>query len=144
MPLLIFITLSSLYIGSLAIVDGLFNRLVFREDAKFPYESKEKKSIYKLPEWKYIGVIFLIILPVVLPCLVSYFIGGLYYVLVYLSALMVIQWDMIFGKLVFDNWFGDKPSIALPFIGWINTNLSDVVWVRIIIFLILLVAIKSL
>ncbi len=118
-----FSIISIAYIASLAIVDGLFNRLIFRDNRKLSYQSNEKQQIYKSWEWGYIGIIFLIVLPVIIPFFVAYFFGGQKYVLIYLFWLFLIQWDMIFGKLVFDNWFGDTPSLAIPIIGWIRTPL---------------------
>ncbi len=134
MNIYLFIIVSSLYIVSLALIDGLFNRLIFRDIKKLPYESKEKAVIYQLPEWRYIGVFFLVVLPVLIPLIVSYFLGGLQYVLVYLAVLLFWQWDVIFGKLVFEDWFGDSPSIALPFVGWLKFNIFVVIGVRLVLF----------
>lgn len=84
-------------------------------------------------EWKAIGVILLVILPIVLPVVVSYLVGGIHLTLVYLIILCFVPWDIIFGKLVFDNWLGDTPSIALPFIGWKHVSLKKSLIVRILL-----------
>ncbi len=125
-----FTVISTLYLLFLAAVDGLFNRLIFRENSDKPYESKEKQAIYELPQWRYIGLIFLLILPILLPLSVSYLIGGLRYVLIYTIILLSVQWDMIFGKLVFNNWWGDTPSISLPYLGWLSFPLRLTILVR--------------
>ncbi len=136
--MLFFVLISTIYVLSLAVVDGLFNRLVFRADRKLPYGSSGKRKIYHLPEWKYIGVIFLVVLPLIIPLAVSWMIGGLKYVLVYLAIFSLVQWDMIFGKLVFDSWFGDTPSIDLPKIGWISISIYKSILTRLAIFVFLL------
>lgn len=135
----IFIILSTLYVTSLAIIDGLYNRLVFREKRKLSYFSPQKKIIYKYWEWRVIGVIFLIFLPIILPSVIAYLIGGIFFVTLYWVVLLLIPWDIIFGALVFNNWFGDTPSIALPFYGWINLSLSKVMIVRLILTIVLIV-----
>lgn len=127
---MIFITISALYVTCLALVDGLFNRLVFRNNRVLPYHSRVKQEIFSRSEWQYIGLVLLIVLPVIIPTIISYVIGGIQYVYVYLAVLMFIQWDVIFGKLVFDNWWGDTPSIALPWIGWISNDLRRVIVIR--------------
>ncbi len=134
--MMIFITISALYVTCLALVDGLFNRLVFRNNRALPYHSRVKQEIFSRSEWQYIGLILLIVLPVIIPIIISYVIGGIQYVCVYLAVLMFIQWDVIFGKLVFDNWWGDTPSIALPWVGWISNDLRRVIVIRFIFFVI--------
>ena len=126
----LFVAASAAYVAALAVVDGFFNRLVFREVRKLPYESPAKEPIYALPEWGVIGAVHLVFLPVVFPCLTAWAIGGLKYVLAYLAVLCLVQWDMIFGRIVFDDWFGDTPSIALPGLGWRRFPLGPVVAVR--------------
>ena len=115
---MIFILISIFYVISLAILDGVFNRLVFRENRKLSYFSETKQRIYKLNEWKYIGLILLVILPIILPTILILFCLNLRYFLLYLVVLVSVPWDNIFGKIVFDDWFGDTPSIALPIVGW--------------------------
>lgn len=115
---MIFILISIFYVISLAILDGVFNRLVFRENRKLSYFSETKQRIYKLNEWKYIGLILLVILPIILPTILILFCLNLRYFLLYLVVLVSVPWDNIFGKVVFDDWFGDTPSIALPIVGW--------------------------
>lgn len=137
MNLFTFILLSLIYVISLAIVDGIFNRLVFREYKKLSYSSKEKQEIYNLPEWRTIGVFLLILLPVVIPVSASFLIGGVRFVFIYLIVLMLVPWDIIFGKLVFNDWFGDTPSIALPLLGWKSVSLKNVILLRIFGILIL-------
>jgi hypothetical protein len=44
---IVFSLISGLYVISLAVVDGFFNRLVFRENKKSSYFSSEKQAIYK-------------------------------------------------------------------------------------------------
>jgi hypothetical protein len=128
-----FSLLSIIYIVSLAVTDGLFNRLVFRQARKLPYKSTKKREIYNYVEWRWVGVIFLVILPVILPMTVSFLFGGWKYLMIYLFWLLVIQWDVIFGKLVFDDWLGDSPSISLPHVGWITLPLKLVIVVRLIV-----------
>lgn len=125
-----FIILSAIYVTSLAIVDGLFNRLIFRQDSAKPYESKAKHSIYQLPEWHYVGLIFLVVLPIILPLSASYLLGGLKYTLIYTIILLIVQWDVIFGKLVFHDWWGDTPSISLPYVGWLSFPLRLIILIR--------------
>ena len=127
------IIIACLYNISLALVDSLFNRLIFKKDRRLPYHSSLKKEIYLLPEWRYIGLIHLIILPVVMPSTLAYILGGFRYVLVYLIICLVIQWDLIFGHVVFDHWLADTPSIALPKIGWLSFPLAATVFIRLIL-----------
>lgn len=129
----ILVMLSILYLTSLAVVDGLFNRLVFRNKRKLSYFSEYKQHIYKRWEWKAIGIIFLIILPVVLPSFTAFIVGGFSFVTLYWVVLLVVPWDIIFGRLVFDDWFGDRPSIALPFYGWINLPLWPSIIIRVVL-----------
>lgn len=139
----IFIFFSTMYVFLLAVVDGLFNRLVFRSKRKLAYKSGYKKEIYKMWEWRGIGFTFLILLTVIFPVLASYFIGGFEYVLVYLIVLMLVPWDMIFGVLVFDDIFGDTPSIAIPFYGWISVPLWLAETVRIILAIMMFAKLKT-
>ncbi len=132
--------ISAVYIVCLALVDGLFNRLVFREKRALPYESEYKQIIYSLWEWKAIGVIFLIFLPIVLPCWISYLIGGMQVVYMYLIVLLVVPWDVLFGKIVFNRWLADTPSIALPYVGWVSVSLRWVTIIRLGLFVVLLFA----
>lgn len=125
-----FCTIAALYILCLALVDGLFNRLVFREKRKLAYAAPAKQRIYQHWEWQYIGLLLLVILPVGIPVIVAFSLGGLQYVWIYLALLMVLQWDVLFGKLVFDDWWGDTPSIALPGIGWMHHDLKSVILAR--------------
>lgn len=126
----LFILLSGVYVLSLATIDGMFNRLVFRKKRKLSYFSRHKQPIYRLWEWKVIGVVLLIGLPIVIPVLVTFALGGWKYVLLYLATLLIIPWDILFGRIVFDDWLGDVPSIALPKIGWIHLPLSQVMLIR--------------
>lgn len=138
MNFILFIVISFIYITSLALIDGLFNRLIFREIKQFPYESKEKKNIYQLPEWKYIGLILLIVLPIIIPIITTYALGEIIYTIIYLILLLLIQWDVIFGKLVFNKWLGDTPSICLPYIGWIQQGIVKTIIIRLILSAILI------
>lgn len=146
-----FIIISVLYLTSLALVDSLFNRLVFRQERTLPYLSQQKEIIYKYWEWKAIGVIFLFFLAIILPSVISYVIGrlsppennqqppksttnrGISFVTLYWIILLLVPWDLIFGALVFDNIFGDTPSIALPFYRWIHLSLALSLIIRIIL-----------
>ncbi|KKP47624.1 MAG: hypothetical protein UR39_C0003G0027 [Candidatus Woesebacteria bacterium GW2011_GWA1_33_30] len=130
--MLLFVFASSVYVTSLAIIDGLVNRLIFRENSKLSYFSAEKQEIYKRKEWFWYCFLFLIILPFVIPTIFSFLIGGIQYVLVYILILAVIDWDIIFGKIVFDKWFGDLPSICLPFIGWVHFKLLPTIIIRLL------------
>lgn len=89
-------------------------------------------------EWKAIGLVLLIVLPIILPIAVSYMIGGSYFVLLYSIVLCLVPWDIVFGKLVFDDWFGDTPSIALPLVGWKHVSLRNSIILRILTVIILL------
>lgn len=135
----VFAAFSLIYLTSLAVVDGIFNRLVFREKRKLPYSSLEKKEIYQLWEWRAVGLILLLLLPIVLPSLTAYLLGGVSYLLIYLILLLLLPWDLIFGALVFDDILGDRPSIALPYLGWISLPLWLVMAIRLILALILIV-----
>lgn len=143
MPTLGFILLSAIYTALLAITDGLFNRLVFREIKDEPYESAKKQAIYKSWEWRYIGLIFLIVLPIIIPGIAAYFLGGVKFVLIYLAVFSLIQWDVIFGKLVFNNWLGDSPSIALPYFGWFKFDIKGIIVFRTLLFLVLILIINK-
>jgi hypothetical protein len=127
----IFSVISVLYLVSLALIDGLFNRLIFRDSRTCSYSSEDKKEIYKQWEWKAIGVIFLVFLPIILPSLISYLIGGVSLMVLYWAILLLVPWDMFFGALVFDDWFGDTPSIALPIVGWVSVPLLTTMIVRV-------------
>lgn len=135
---LVFVLFSGLYVVFLAVVDGLFNRLVFREHRKLTYHSPEKKDLYKRWEWSAIGVVFLIILPILLPIFAALYLGGLNYVFLYVIVLLLVPWDMIFGALVFDDFLGDTPSIAIPLYGWFSMPLLTVTAIRIDLALILI------
>jgi hypothetical protein len=130
--------LSILYLTSLAVVDGLFNRLIFREKRKLSYFSEYKQEIFKLWEWRGIGFIFLLFLPIFLPVVTLYLFAGITYVTTYLIILILFPWDFIFGALVFNNWLGDTPSIALPYFGWTNFPLWKVTLVRILLAMLIL------
>lgn len=134
----IFIIIAVIYNILLAISDSLVNRLIFRDNHKLSYFSPEKQIIYRRSEWVIYCTIFLIILPIILPVIIAYLIGGLKFVLIYLLILTLVEWDMIFGKIVFNNWFGDLPSICLPKIGWLHFKLWPTIVVRLLIALIIL------
>ncbi|KKR87985.1 MAG: hypothetical protein UU32_C0002G0010 [Candidatus Woesebacteria bacterium GW2011_GWB1_41_10] len=131
--MVLFILTSALYVTSLAVIDGLVNKLIFRSNSTLSYFSKEKREIYKMKEWYWYCFLFLIILPFVVPIALSYLIGGLQYIFVYILVLVIIDWDIIFGKLVFNKWFGDLPSICLPYFGWIHFKLLPTIVVRLIV-----------
>lgn len=133
----IFILISTIYLLSLAIVDSLFNRLVFGENRQLPYDSKIKTKIYQKWEWSAVGFIFLIFLPIILPSFIAYLLGGVQLFTTYLIVLFLVPWDLVFSILVFDNLFGDKPSIAIPFLGWFNFSLIGMYSVRLALALIL-------
>ena len=126
----IVVILSALYVMSLVIVDAYFNRLIFRTQRKLSYFSPEKQRIYSHWEWKVIGAALLIFLPILLPSTVAYLVGGIHYTTLYLIVLMLIPWDILFGRIVFDDWFGDTPSIAVPYLGWKHTPLWKITTVR--------------
>lgn len=135
---MVFVVCSIMYITSLAAIDGLFNRLIFRENRKLPYSSEHKQKIYNAYwEWKAIGLILLFFLPVVLPSIVSYYFGGISYLITYWIVLLLVAWDVIFGALLFDDLFGDSPSFALPFIGWRNFDLKPILATRFAVALLL-------
>ncbi len=129
-----FIILSALYNVILAIIDGCFNRLVFRENKALPYAADAKQKIYNsyLREWTMIGVLLLLVLPVFLPVGMLLLFAGLKYTIAYLIGMLVVQWDMIFGKIVFDSWTADTPTICYPFIGWRSYPLRFIVPARFI------------
>lgn len=110
-----FVIFSIIYSAACAILDGLANRLIFRQNRKLSYFHPIKKSIYQLPEWTGFCMILLIFMGLVAPIAASFAMGGIQYVYLYLAIFCLIHWDMIFGKLVFDDWLGDLPSIRLPF-----------------------------
>jgi hypothetical protein len=66
-------------------------------------------------------------------------VGGLKYVLLYLVILLIIPWDVIFGKIVFGGWFADTPSISLPKIGWVHLPLFVVMIFRLLLLLLVIV-----
>lgn len=130
---ILFVTVSAIYITALAVIDALVNRLIFRENHKLSYFSPTKKAIYKRPEWTLYCFLFLIILPIFIPILVSYSMGGIKFVITYIFIFAVVDWDVIFGKIVFNDWFGDLPSICLPKIGWIHFKLWPTIIIRVVI-----------
>ena len=134
----LFILLSILYVLSLALIDALVNRLIFREFYSYSYFSNEKKQIYKRKEWVMYCFLFLIFLPIMFPVGIAYLIGGIKNILIYILILAVVDWDIIFGKLVFNNWFGDLPSICLPKIGWIHFKLLPTIIFRILVIIVVL------
>jgi hypothetical protein len=129
----LFVAVSVCYVAALAAVDGLFNRLVFRGSRQLPHHASEKQTIYTAREWGYVGLILLVLLPAVLPTFVAYALGGMEYVALYWIVLLLVQWDMIFGKIVFGDWFGDTPSIALPGIGWMRFDLRVTIAMRVVL-----------
>jgi hypothetical protein len=108
----------------------MFNRLIFREIRKASYFSEEKKPIYERNEWVFVTFFFLIFLGFIAPVAGSYAIGGMKYVFVFLAVFCFTSWDLIFGRIVFDDWFGDIPSMKVPVRGWIHTPLKQNLCVR--------------
>lgn len=137
-----FITISTIYVTTLAVIDSMVNRLIFRENYKLSYFSPTKQTIYKRPEWTLYCFLFLIILPVVIPVLVSYSLGGIKSVITYVLIFAVVDWDIIFGKIVFNDWFGDFPSICLPKIGWVHFKLWPTIVIRLVITIFCLLLLK--
>lgn len=135
--LIAFLIVSGAHVTFCALTDGYFNRLIFRELSPLPVLSSEKKPIYDRKEWIYISIFFLIGIGVVIPCCFAYLIGGLSYVLLYLAVLMLIQWDVIFGKVLMGDWFGDLPAMKVPKLGWIRLNLKLAIAIRVITAIIL-------
>ncbi|MFN7950828.1 MAG: hypothetical protein U0610_03805 [bacterium] len=127
MKLVLFVLFATLYVIACAATDGLFNRLVFREHRRLSYFSTEKRLIYLRGEWSWISVLFLLYLGLVAPSLASFAIGGVRYLLVFWLIFALVNWDVIFGRIVFDDWLGDLPSMKLFRLGWIHTS----IWVSI-------------
>ena len=125
-----FVVLSFLYVVACAVTDGMFNRLIFREIRTFSYFSEEKKPIYERTEWIFVSFFFLIFIGFIAPVLASYAIGGMKYVFIFLAVFCFTSWDLIFGRIVFDDWFGDIPSMKLPIKGWLHTPLKQNLMVR--------------
>jgi len=136
---MIYISVAVFYVLALAIIDALVNRLIFRENYSLSYFSTQKKNIYKRPEWLPYCMLMLIFLPIILPVIIAYYIGGVKYLLGYLLILTLVEWDMIFGKLIFNDWFEDLPSIRLPIIGWVHFKLWPTIFARLIAAIILFV-----
>lgn len=128
-----FLLFAFLYNLSLAAIDGLFNRLIFRDIRKLSHFSSSKQKIYHLPEWGYIGLIFLILIGIVFPTLASYFFAGWKFVFLYQAVYWLSPWDYIFGKLVFSDWLGDTPSLKIPWIGWIHLSLLQYTIIRLVL-----------
>lgn len=133
MSVLSFILFSIVYVVACAITDGEGNRLIFRRHTREPYSSKWKRRLFKKKEWAIEGLFFLIFIGVVAPVVASYAIGGLKYVFIFLAIESFISWDVIFGKIVFNNWFADTPSIKLPVIGWIHISLKSSLVMRLVL-----------
>lgn len=131
--LIAFLILSGMHATFCALTDGYFNRLIFRELSPLPVLSAEKKPIYDRKEWIYISIFFLVGIGVVIPSCFSYLIGGFSYMLLYLAVLMLVQWDVIFGKVLMGDWFGDLPAMKVPKLGWIRLNLKVAISIRIAI-----------
>ena len=123
-----------------ALTDAYFNRLIFRELAPLPVRSDEKRPIYERGEWVFISAFFLIGIAVLIPCGFAFLIGGLSYVLLYLAVLAFVQWDIIFGRVLMGDWFGDLPAMKVPKLGWIRLKLGWCVSVRIVIAALLVLA----
>lgn len=130
MSMLWFLVLSFLYVVACAVTDGMFNRLIFREIRTCSYFSEEKKPIYARNEWVAVTFCFLIFIGFIAPVLASYAIGGMEYVFAFLAVFCFTSWDLIFGRIVFDDWFGDIPSMKLPIYGWLHTPLKQNLYVR--------------
>jgi hypothetical protein len=128
MKLTLFIVLAALYVAACAATDGLFNRLIFREHRRLPHDSTEKRLVYLRGEWSWISLVFLLYLGLVAPSLASWAIGGTRYVLVFWVVFLLVHWNVIVGRLVFDRWFGDTPGMKLGALGWIRTS----AWVSVI------------
>ena len=124
MKISVFVLFSILYVITCAATDGVINRLTFREHVDEPYTSSWKKKIYKRSEWTFIGILLLILIGFLYPSIASFAIGGIKYVFIFLAIFSFVSWDIIFGKIVFNNWLGDSPSIKLPGIGWIQVTLK--------------------
>ena len=125
--LALFAAFATLYVVACAATDGLFNSLIFREHRRLSYFSTEKRLIYLRGEWSWISVLFLVYLGFVAPSLASLAIGGLRYLFVFWLIFLLVNWDVIFGRIVFDDWLGDTPSMKLFGLGWIHTS----IWVSI-------------
>lgn len=130
--LIAFLVTSGLHVTLCALTDGYFNRLIFRELSPLPVRSNEKRPIYDRKEWVYISVFFLIGIAVVIPSCFAYLIGGLGYVLLYIVVLLLIQWDVIFGRILMGDWFGDLPAMKVPKLGWVRLNLKMAILVRVV------------
>ena len=130
---ILFVLFSIGYVVACAVTDGVDNRLIFREHAAEPYSGDWKKELFKKREWAVIGLSFLIFIGVVAPVVASYAIGGARYVFIFLAVECFVSWDMIFGKIVFNNWFADTPSIKLPGIGWIHMPLKFNLLLRLVL-----------
>ena len=133
LKLVAFLVLSAAHVTFCALTDAYFNRLIFRELSHYPVRSEQKRPIYERGEWVYVSIFFLIGIAVVIPCGFAYLIGGLSYVLLYLAVLAIVQWDIIFGKVLMGDWFADLPAMKVPKLGWIRLNLAAWVAARMVI-----------
>ncbi len=126
--------LAFVYLFCLSIVDSLFNRLIFGSDRALPYSHPKKATIYAKWEWGFIGIFFILMTGLLLPMALSFVLGGIRMVGWYLIIFGIFQWDIVFGKLVFDNWWGDQPSIFLPKIGRLWFPLSTWILIKFVVF----------
>ncbi len=133
MALWFFIICCILWSVSVALVDGMFNRLIFREHRRLSYFSEQKQAIYKRNEWVFITIFYLILISYIFPSIASLAIGGVKYWLIFSIIFALVDWDIIFGRVVFDDWLGDLPSMKLPKLGWLHTPL----WLSIVIRLVI-------
>lgn len=136
---IIFVLCSAVYVICLALIDGFFNRLIFREHRKLSHYSEDKQKLYVMWEWQVIAILLLFFLPIALPILLTLTLGGVRYMTAYIIVLLLIPWDMIFGAVVYDNWQADVPSFMLPIIGWVRIPLWKITNARLLGALLLLI-----
>ncbi len=101
MLIILFIIIAVLYHISLACIDAFFNKMIRRNI----------KDWENLPEFEWITVFLLIggsFIPLAMLWIISPF-----HAIVYGICFCFVQWDLIFGKIVYGEWFKDQPMLKV-------------------------------
>lgn len=97
--IVLFIIMAVLLQICLACIDGFFNRMIRNH-----IEDWEKFSEFEWITW------FLLVGCTFLPALMIWTISE-FHALIYGISFCIVQWDLIFGRIVYGGWTNDTPSI---------------------------------
>jgi hypothetical protein len=99
--LVVFIILAVIFQISLACVDAFFNRMIRNN-----IENWEDLDDY---HWITLFLLFFCtFIPVGMIWMISEF-----HALIYGICYCIVQWDVIFGRIVYGKWLGDTPSMKI-------------------------------